>query len=172
MKKSWNVIRCYLFIVFALTAFIVGKNTCSNTDSSDTVLIERTDTLYIEHTDTLPPEKGETITKYVKIPVYTHNTDTVTVTDSLEMQVVQKLYSDDSTYTAYVSGIKYNDLPKMDSIITRQRTITNTIRETITVTKNDSRWHIGLQGGYGYGLAYKGFEPYIGIGVEYSLFPP
>ena len=49
----------------------------------------------------------------------------------MSIDVVQKEYSDDSTYTAYVSGLKYGDYPKLDSVIVRQkiteRTITNTI---------------------------------------------
>ena len=86
--------------------------------------------------------------------------------------VVQKEYSDDSTYTAYVSGLRYNQWPKLDSIIVRQREITNTIAKTITLQKKHSRFSVGLQAGYGYGFQYRGFEPYVGVGVNYALFPP
>lgn len=86
--------------------------------------------------------------------------------------VVQRQYSDDSTYTAYVSGLRYNQWPKLDSIIVRQREITNTITKTVTLQKRRSRFSVGLQAGYGYGFQYRGFEPYVGIGVNYALFPP
>jgi hypothetical protein len=84
--------------------------------------------------------------------------------------VVQRQYSDDSTYTAYVSGLRYNQGPKLDSIIVRQREITNTITKTITIQKKPSRLSVGLQAGYGYGFLHKGFEPYIGIGFTWNPF--
>ena len=51
------------------------------------------DTLYITHTDTLPVLKTEVHTKYVSIPVY-HDS---IVSDSVQLEVVQRTYSDDST---------------------------------------------------------------------------
>jgi opacity protein-like surface antigen len=104
------------------------------------------------------------VVSYVKVPAPTDSAEK----DSIPMEVVQRTYSDDSTYTAYVSGIKYQDLPKLDSIITRQRQVTNTITKTITIQKKPKRWHIGLQAGYGYGLVSRQLEPYVGAGVGYS----
>jgi hypothetical protein len=88
------------------------------------------------------------------------------------MSVVQREYSDDSTYTAYVSGLLYQDWPKLDSITVRQRTITNTVTQTVTLLKRQSRFTISAGIGYGYGIRYKGFEPYIGITLGYRLLPP
>ena len=141
------------------------------------------DTTYVYVHDTLPVVKNEHIVEYIKVPVsdlsacLDGNVDnkhdsTCLKSDSINMQIVQRQYSDDSTYTAYVSGLRYNQWPKLDSIIVRQREITNTITKTITIQKKRSRFSVGLQAGYGYGFQYRGFEPYVGVGVNYALFHP
>lgn len=147
------------------------------------------DTTYVYVHDTMPTAKAEHIVEYIKVPVsdlsacLDENVDNKhdstglngqwsMVNDSINMQIVQRQYSDDSTYTAYVSGLRYNQWPKLDSIIVRQREITNTITKTITIQKKRSRFSVGLQAGYGYGFQYRGFEPYVGVGVNYALFPP
>lgn len=147
------------------------------------------DTTYVYVHDTLPVVKNEHIVEYIKVPVSDlsacldgnvdnkHDSTGLNgqwsmVNDSINMQIVQRQYSDDSTYTAYVSGLRYNQWPKLDSIIVRQREITNTITKTITLQKRRSRFSVGIQAGYGYGFQYRGFEPYVGVGVNYALFPP
>ena len=83
-------------------------------------------------------------------------------TDSVEVDIpiTQKVYSDDSTYTAYVSGFNQ----QLDSLIFHRK------REVVTVTKwkPPKRWSIGIQAGYG--MSRNGMQPYIGIGVSYNLF--
>ena len=123
------------------------------------------DTVYVEVHDTVPVVKRERVLCYVKVPVRDS-----TFNDS--MAVVQREYSDDSTYTAYVSGLLYQDWPKLDSITVRQRTITNTVTQTVTLLKRQSRFTLSAGVGYGYGIRYKGFEPYIGITLGYRLLPP
>lgn len=70
--------------------------------------------------------------------------------------ISQKKY-EDSTYVAYVSGYK----PQLDSISIYRKTIYKTI------TEKPSRWGFGLVGGYGYGS--KGFTPFFGMAIYYSL---
>ena len=140
------------------------------------------DTVYVEVHDTVPVVKRERVLCYVKVPVRdpTFNVQCSarplvackarTFNDS--MAVVQREYSDDSTYTAYVSGLLYQDWPRLDSITVRQRTITNTVTQTVTLLKRQSRFTLSAGIGYGYGIRYKGFEPYIGITLGYRLLPP
>ena len=140
------------------------------------------DTVYVEVHDTVPVVKRECVLCYVKVPVRDStfrstfgrlqgkNVQCSTFNDS--MAVVQREYSDDSTYTAYVSGLLYQDWPKLDSITVRQRTITNTVTQTVTLLRRQSRFTISAGVGYGYGIRYKGFEPYIGITLGYRLLPP
>lgn len=130
------------------------------------------DTVYVEKHDTIPVERERKVLCYVEIPVPLPSDGVSEDSGTITLPVVQKTYSDDSTYTAYVSGVDYQQWPKLDSITIRQREITNTITKTITIQKKHSRWNVGLQAGYGYGLQYRGFEPYVGIGVGYALFPP
>ena len=147
------------------------------------------DTVYVEVHDTVPVVKRERVLCYVKVPARdstfrstfgrlqgknvqcsTFNVQRSTFNDS--MAVVQREYSDDSTYTAYVSGLLYQDWPRLDSITVRQRTITNTVTQTVTLLKRQSRFTLSAGIGYGYGIRYKGFEPYIGITLGYRLLPP
>lgn len=83
-------------------------------------------------------------------------------TDSaiVELPLLQRHYAD-STYEAWVSGPVD---PRLDSV----RVFAPTTIVTRQIWKPPKRWHIGVTAGYGYGQ--KGFQPYIGIGVTYSIF--
>jgi opacity protein-like surface antigen len=172
-NKKYNIIAMYLFIIVAVCAFVAGRCTSGSKFVTDTIIEKKSDTTYIEKYNTLPIAKAEKIIKYVTIPSTKPDLglDDSTKNDTaIVLPVVQKTYTDDSTYTAYVSGLKHEEYPKLDSIITRQRTITNTITQSIRIKEKRSRWSIGIQGGYG--LTPKGFQPYIGAGIEYSIIPP
>ena len=183
-----SVFVSLLVTVAAVCLVLDGLDGCTgcNGGQRDTLSVRKDsirDTIYVYVHDTLPVVKNEHIVEYIKVPVsdlsacLDGNVDnkhdsTCLKSDSINMQIVQRQYSDDSTYTAYVSGLRYNQWPKLDSIIVRQREITNTITKTITIQKKRSRFSVGIQAGYGYGFQYRGFEPYVGVGVNYALFPP
>jgi hypothetical protein len=161
MKKAVGFI-----IVALLVSLVFNYMQCSGNDvTTDTVTVERTDTLYVTKKDTVPVVSKEMVVNYVKVPVPADSAEK----DSIPMEVVQRSYTDDSTYTAYVSGIKYQQWPKLDSILVRQREITNTIRETVTIRETrKAHWNFGVQAGLGVGLLSGRVEPYIGAGVGYS----
>lgn len=129
------------------------------------------DTVLVNIRDTVPLVRKERVVCYV--PVKDVEIDTVWKDGHDSLAVVQREYSDDSTYTAWVSGVMYAEWPKLDSISVRQREIVKTIHETVTLVerKKASRFSVGLIGGYGYGFAYKGFEPFVGVGVSYKITP-
>ena len=127
------------------------------------------DTVYVEVHDTVPVVKQETVVRYVKIPVQKREEAEGEVKDTVDMAVIQREYSDDSTYTAYVSGLNFEEWPKLDSITVRQRNIETIVERTITVSKKQSRWGIGITGGYSFGLADYKFQPYIGFGFGYYI---
>lgn len=83
--------------------------------------------------------------------------DTITV----DLPVIQRHYGD-STYQAWVSGPLD---PRLDSIRIYREKERITITETIW--KPPKRWSLGITAGYGYGS--RGFQPFIGIGINYSL---
>lgn len=107
---------------------------------TDTVETMRWDTLH----DSLPPLKGEKVIKYIKVPCSSSQQDSLTTgglikdsdqDSSITLPVVQKKYSDDSTYTAYVSGVEVDSFPRLDSIITRQRTLERIVTRTVYMKK-------------------------------------
>lgn len=122
------------------------------------------DTIYVTHTDTLPVLRTEVHTKYVSIPVYR---DSI-VTDSVQLEVVQRTYSDDSIYTAYVSGVAVDSFPRLDSISVRQRNILIDHEIERTITKKRPLT-FGLQTGAGYGITTKKPDIYIGIGLQWNF---
>lgn len=77
-----------------------------------------------------------------------------------------KVYTDDSTYTAWVSGVR----PSLDSIRTYRRThyVDRYIyRDVVHQTKN-KRFGIGLSAGYGVGKS--GLSPVVAVTVNYNLW--
>lgn len=86
--------------------------------------------------------------------------------DSAQVQIpiTQKVYRD-STYTVYISGYE----PSLDSLTLHIPHSITTI--TKIIQPKQSRWSIGLQVGYGVSLSpTPRYSPYIGVGVQYSLF--
>lgn len=80
---------------------------------------------------------------------------------AVEIPITQKRYEGDD-YRAWVSGYE----PSLDSIYVFPKT--TVIHERSY--KPPNKWHIGITGGYGYGFKSKQAEPYIGIGITYSIF--
>lgn len=129
------------------------------------------DTVYVDTTDTTPRIEKEIVTKYIKIPVPvpvdSGKVDTFP-SDSVELPVVQRTYTDDSTYTAYVSGIEVDSFPRLDSIRVRMRTIIKEHEVERTITKKQPiTW--GLQLGSGYGIITKQPDIYIGLGIQWNF---
>ena len=128
------------------------KNT--KVSKSDTVEVVRFDTIR----DTLPLVRTEKITRYITL------TDSMlihdTVTNDIILPIAQKVYSDDSTYTAYVSGAKVDSFPRLDSIMVRQKTIERTITNTI-IKKQHWQFGIGATGG----ISVTTRKPDVVIGV-------
>ena len=156
--------KAVFFLAVALLVSLVCnyKQCASNDGTADTVTIERIDTQYITKTDTVPVPKYETVTEYVNVPVVK---DSI-VHDTVPMEVVQRTYTDDSTYTAYVSGLRYDIYPRLDSITVQQRTIFRDVERTITVERK-RRLRLGLQAGAGIGIFSKKPDIYLGVGLQW-----
>ena len=170
MKKLLLFLFCCAFIaslVYNYYQWSMMKN--------QPVKIERkTEIKYIEKKDSMPEAKSSKVVGRTKIPFLCHHeqgTESLdstreAVQDSVEVEITQKVYSDDSTYTAYVSGVN----PNLDSIFVKQKEVTHSILETRTLqVKKFRRWNVGLIGGYGYGFKSKNLEPFIGVGITISL---
>lgn len=103
----------------------------------------------------VPVENDSSISETVGMDNDALSCDSVDV----ELPVVQRHYAD-SAYEAWVSGPLD---PRLDSLRVYARTTVVTRREW----KPPRRWHVGVTAGYGYGP--RGFQPYIGVGLTYSL---
>ncbi len=127
--------------------------------------ITRTDTIIAR----TPAARGSVLVRYitVRVPVTRAGTaadgHTGTREDTAEavLPITQQRYTDDSTYTAWVSGYQ----PRLDSIRTYRRTTAIT-REIVRPAPH-GRWSAGVQAGYG--ITPHGFQPYIGLGIGFRL---
>jgi hypothetical protein len=124
----------------------------------DTKEVVRWDTVH----DTLPPVKGEKTISHVTIPckkdavsAEKSNAQDDSVYDGgVTLPIVQRTYSDDSTYTAYVSGVKLDSYPRLDSINILQKNIERTITNTIYKEKHGLRLKIRPAVNVGYDLTH------------------
>ena len=126
---------------------------------SDTTLIVKWDTVH----DTLPEIRYEKKIKYIPVPDSIFITDTIT--NEKVLPIVQRKYTDDSTYTAYVSGVKIDSFPRLDSILVRQKTLERTINNTIYKDKHGLRFKIRPAAGGGYDPINKQWGVYLGGAV-------
>ena len=103
----------------------------------------------------LPPIRADTNTagNYAQNP-FENMCDSV----SVELPIMQSVY-EGKDYKAYVSGVR----ARLDSIYVFP------LHEVVTIKEKQppKRWHIGVTTGYGIGT--KGLQPYVGIGLTYSI---
>lgn len=175
---GYKLIGVYTLAVIAVTMLLMGRcaGGCDNaaTYRTDTVTVEKWDTITDTVHDTVPEIRNERIVRYIPMPagkaagtVDTLAGDTAsTVADS--MAVVQREYSNDSTYTAWVSGVRYGEWPKLDSIDVRRSVVTHTIKET--VKEKRSRWGVSITAGPMFDVIHGQAGAGIMIGVSYELF--
>lgn len=141
---------------------------------------------YVAWRDTAPAMAAERIvTHYVTVCPKSKTADSVTKTGiSLQMgenvskktdsfytfPIVQRTFSDDSTYTAYVSGPKIDSVgPRLDSIAVYGKFVTRTVTVTKTQERKGRHWHFGLGGGAGYGLTTRKTDVWVGGVVVYEF---
>ncbi len=127
--------------------------------------ITRTDTIIVR----TPVARDSMRVRYITVRMPVAHEDTATGgqaaaskdTAEVALPITQRRYTDDSTYTAWVSGYQ----PRLDSIHTYRRTAT--ITRDIVRPAPRSRWSFGAQAGYG--LTPHGFQPYLGLGIGFRL---
>ena len=149
----------WIYVVLLILAVYAGYN------------IPRKDTARnINHTVTVIDTVRDTITIVKPKAVYSQvfridtvrlaTVDTIINTDSIFVSVPidRMVYTDDSTYTAIVSGYRAS----LDSISVYNKTITKEL------VKKPPRISISLQAGYGF--TNNTPSPYIGLGVSYNIF--
>lgn len=156
----------YLTAAFLFGFILNGLIFEANRQANETTTVTRYDTIPYY----TPVARDSVVVRYEthRLPVANserdtiRDTDTITVVDSVEVivPITQKEYQD-STYHLWISGYA----PRLDSIYTYTRHDYTTVNLPPVKPKH---WHIGVTAGYGYGT--KGFQPYIGLGITYSIF--
>ena len=153
--NKWHIIILAL-ILLALCYFLGYREGISHIETP----VESRDTITIVDTITIdkpyPVYKEVIKNHYEHIPV----TDTLRINDTVYVAVQrERVVYQDSLYRAVISGI----YPSLDSMQVYPRTTTITIRGK----EKAGKWHLGVQAGVGYTGK---IEPYIGIGITYSIF--
>lgn len=141
--------------------------------NTDTVFTTKTDTLWKDTTITEKEFVPKIIVKTKIDTLFKENGETVQlITESKRFDKTILSDKDTADVQVYTSGINTS----LDSLKMRlkahKEVITNTVEITKYVEKKKTffdRFHIGVQAGYGYGLNYKGLEPYVGIGASFDL---
>lgn len=170
MKK--DTLTCLGIILMMLVAgFLIGWNTGKRIVSHQLPISTetKTDTVNVRDTinDILPVpyivkevRKDTVLLQVVKAIADSTSSDSVAVS----LPIIQNEYTHD-TYHAWVSGGYFASLDSI-KVFPKKTFITKTITNTVT-EKQNKRWGISLQAGYGYNG--KNFAPYIGVGLSYSI---
>lgn len=163
IKTLFIVLFALLFISFGLNVYYVVKDKDVEIKEKITT-VTKIDTIM----DTVLVVKKENLVKVIRDTLvnveFIHDTiDTSMVV--VDIPIVQKEYSDDSTYTAWVSGYR----PSLDSINIYRKNI-STNKETVIKKKDIHRFGIGpvVYGGYNFGT--KKLDYGVGIGVSYHIW--
>ena len=157
MKNIFNGLL--LVSVGILAGMMLGKS-CSTQREPIPPQIVR-DTTWIVRVDTHYQEKPVLYKVTVRDTLYMPSDSDTSNNTNGQIFVHEIKQYQDSVLTAQVSGINATlDWYKV-SFPTKTQTITNTIYQA------PSKWSIGIQGGYG--ITPKGFQPYLGIGLQYRI---
>lgn len=162
IKTLFIVLFALLFISFGFNVYYVVKDKDVEIKEKITT-VTKIDTIM----DTVLVVKKEKAIKVIRdtlvnVEFIRDTVDTSRVV--ADIPIVQKEYSDDSTYTAWVSGYR----PSLDSINIYRKNI-STNKETVIKKKDIHRFGIGpvVYGGYNFGT--KKLDYGVGIGVSYHI---
>ena len=162
IKTLFIVLFTLLFISFGFNVYYAVKDKDVEIKEKITT-VTKIDTIM----DTVLVVKKEKVIKVIRdtlvnVEFIRDTVDTAKVV--VDIPIVQKEYSDDSTYTAWVSGYR----PSLDSINIYRKNI-STNKETVIKKKDIHRFGIGpvVYGGYSFGT--KKLDYGVGIGVSYHI---
>lgn len=151
-----NLIYIILFFIVIFNVYNLGKKSVKISEVVKTDTITKVDTVIVEK----PIPDTIYLTKIVTDTVY--STDSVLV--EVQLPVETKVYTDDSTYSAQISGYKSS----LDWVKTFAPT-TEIIKEKV-VYKDKSKVNVSLSTGYGYGLLHKQNDVFVGVTVSVPIF--
>lgn len=145
--------NCLSYILVAVLAVIIFHAFTKRTPTQNEVIKEITivDTVRYTQTDTITLYEPKYIAKRV--------VDTLYITDTIFLPIVQKHYSERGMYDVWVSGYE----AKMDSIKTYNKTEYKYIEKEVTQEVVVNKYELYLNGGLN---AFSGtFIPKVGISI-------
>lgn len=175
--KIQNTSACWLpgllvLILLMAGSFCLGRWWMAG--ATGDVTEESRDTVVVKDTVRVPGEAlpaqviAEEVIRYKYVPVLLTDTliehDTlIRVKDSVAViPVMRKTYTDSATYRAVVSGYD----PRLEEIEVYRDNMTITVQK-----KKARRWGVGVQAGAGVGLFNRQPDIFVGLGVQYNLWP-
>ena len=172
--KNNTILLVIGFIICVLLGCLVWHGyTPTEVVKTDTVFSTKTDTFWKDTTIYEKEIKEKKVVEVRRDTVFTEKGDTlqlITEAKTFEKSIISD--KDTADLKIYTSGIN----TALDSLKMRLKThkevITNTVEVTKYVQKQKTfidRFHIGLQGGYGYAFKSKELSPYVGVGVGFDL---
>lgn len=172
-NDTWILLSLWFSILLLGAIYFIDRSTPPNIDKIDTVFNTKTDTLWKDTTIVKKEFVPYLVEKKVVDTVFTKEGDTIQLVTEVKKWEDSIVNDKDTAYLQiYTTGIKTS----LDSLKMRLKThtevITNTVEITKVVEKKKTffdRFHIGLQGGYGYAFKSKEFTPYVGIGGSFDL---
>lgn len=153
-------IAALLLAVSLLSGYFLGRRTARTPEPE---CIVQVDTLRIK--DTVLVDKPVPVEVRVVDTMLVAVADTIRLSDTVYLRLPREIKRyEDSLFRAQVSGYR----PELDWIEVYPQTVYVTKN---VITKDISRWGIGLQAGYG---AYAAggqvrLAPYLGVGISYDI---
>jgi|WetSurMetagenome_2_1015567.scaffolds.fasta_scaffold66886_5 hypothetical protein len=162
MKKVIPYIVIVLLLVWVIYLLVPGGTAVTKTSTSTSRKDTVRDTIKVPSPASISSTFKKKVTqKLADVP--NDSTPSKKGNDSVSIPISQKVYSGDA-YKAYASGYRVT----LDSLQLYPKNTTTTITKVVTVTKNRSRWNLGISAGYG--ISKTGLTPYIGVGINYRLW--
>lgn len=161
-----NITRTFTFCLILIAIFAFAHVRCCRESYSYSVRNTYADTLIVIDTIPfyVPVAYDSLVVRYVTDTLPAISRDSVRASKmdsaSVRIPIVQKIYSTEQ-YRAYVSGYR----PSLDSLFIYESS------RVIEIRDRPRRWGVGVQIGYGVGIASQQVKtfPYIGVGITYSL---
>lgn len=160
MNRLIIAVAALLAVLLLLSGYLLGRRACR---APAPVEIVQVDTLRIR--DTLIIERPVPVEVRVVDTMLVAVADTIRLSDTVYLRLPREIKRyEDSLFRAQVSGYR----PELDWIEVYPQTVYVTKN---VITKDISRWGIGLQAGYG---AYAAggqvrLSPYLGVGISYDI---
>lgn len=167
--REAGVIACILVMMMAALAsgFWMGNDFAKSrfpdiTDRTDTVIVRDSLPYYY------PVPRDSAVIRYVEVPVTVtvNDTNVITLTANVNVPIERKVYEEDSTYYAVVTGPAVGDLhPSLDTLKVYRETVTIETTKKVTEYK-PYKWSVSPFVSQEVGLSH--YDAKVGVQAEFG----